>query len=239
MDNPNAEPNYTFNEAVSLVVNCESQAEVDKYWELLTADGGTESQCGWLRDKFGVSWQITPVEIFELYNDPDPGRVQRAFGAMMQMKKLDVAKMRQAADSPDAKTVISVEAIVEAPVDKAWKAWTTPSDIVHWNNASDDWHTPAAENDLRPGGKFSYTMAAKDGSFSFDFNGVFDEVVENQLLAYTMADDRKAQVYFTEVEGGKTHVLENFEAENMHSHEMQRAGWQAILDNFKRYVEQS
>ncbi len=236
MDNGMGEPNYTFNEAVSLVVNCENQAEVDKYWELLTADGGAESQCGWLKDKFGVSWQITPVEIFELYNDPDPGRVQRAFGAMMQMKKLDVAKMRQAADSPDAKTVITVEAIVDAPVGKVWEYWSAPKHITQWNAANDDWHTPWAENDLRKGGSFSSRMEAKDGSFGFDFGGVYDEVVDNQLIAYTMSDDRKVQVHFTEVDG-KTHVLENFEAESMNSHELQKAGWQAILDNFKRYVE--
>lgn len=236
MDNPNPAANHTFNEAVSLVVNCANQAEVDKYWDILTADGGMESQCGWLKDKFGVSWQIVPVGISELYKDPDPGRVQRAFGAMMQMKKLDLAKMRQAADNPDSKTVITIETLVDAPVGKVWKTWSTPEDIMQWNSASPDWHTPRAENDLRTGGTFSSRMEAKDGSMGFDFGGVYDEVIENQLIAYTMGDGRKVQVHFTEVDG-KTHVLESFEAESMNSHEMQKAGWQSILDNFKRYAE--
>ncbi len=236
MDDPEG-ADYSFNEAVSLLVNCEGQAEVDAFWEKLIADGGMESQCGWLKDKFGVSWQIVPVEMFQLFGDPDPARAQKAMGAMMQMKKIDIEAMRQAADSEDAKAVIVVEAIVDAPMGKVWKAWTTPADIMQWNNASPDWHTPRAENDLRTGGSFSSRMEAKDGSFGFDFGGVYDEVVENQLIAYTMEDDRKVQVYFTQVEGGKTHVLESFEAESSNSHELQKTGWQAILDNFKNYVE--
>lgn len=236
MDNGMAAPNYTFNEAVSLVVNCDGQQEVDFYWDKLTADGGVESQCGWLKDKFGVSWQIVPTEMFQLFADSDPDRAQRAMGAMLKMQKLDLEAMRRAAADERAKTVIMVETIVDAPGAKVWQHWTQPEHIANWNNASDDWHTPKAENDLRIGGKFSYTMAAKDGSFSFDFNGVFDEVLENQRLDYTIEDGRKVQVHFTEV-AGKTHVLERFEAENMNSHELQKAGWQAILDNFKRYVE--
>ena len=80
-------------------------------------------------------------------------------------------------------------------------------------------------------------MEAKDGSFGFDFGGVYDQVVENQLIAYTMEDARQVQVHFTEIEAGKTHVLESFEAESTNSHELQKSGWQAILDNFKKYVE--
>lgn len=98
MDNPNIQPNYTFNEGVSMLVHCEGQAEVDYFWEKLTANGGEESQCGWLKDPFGVSWQIVPEEMFQLFTDPDPARAQRAMGAMMQMRKIDLEKMRQAAD---------------------------------------------------------------------------------------------------------------------------------------------
>lgn len=236
MDDPQG-ADYTFNEAVSLVVNCENQAEVDLFWAALTANGGQESQCGWLKDKFGVSWQITPIEMFQLFADPDPVRSQRAMGAMMKMQKLDIEVMRQAADDENAMAVVSVEALIEAPIAKAWKAWTTPADIMQWNNASPDWHTPRAENDLRTGGSFSSRMEAKDGSFGFDFGGVYDQVVEHQIIAYTMSDGRKVEVHFTEMEDGKTHVFETFDAESTNPVEMQKAGWQAILDNFKKYVE--
>lgn len=236
MDNGMAEPNYTFNEAVSLVVNCENQAEVDKFWEILTADGGAESQCGWLKDKFGVSWQIVPEELPKLLTDPDPGRAQRAMGAMMLMRKIDLEKMRQAADD-DSKKVVTVAAIVDAPVGKVWDYWSAPEHIMQWNSASPDWHTPRAENDLRKGGNFSSRMEAKDGSMGFDFGGIYDEVVDNQLIEYTMGDGRKVSVHFSEVDGGGTHVIESFEAENTHPVEFQQQGWQSILDNFKKYVE--
>lgn len=136
------------------------------------------------------------------------------------------------------KTKITVEAIVNAPVDKVWKLWTTPEDIIKWNSASDDWHTPRAENDLRAGGKFFSRMEARDGSFGFDFGGVYDEVKTNEVIAYTMGDERKVKVTFSAA-GNQTKVVETFEAEDMHSIEMQRGGWQAILDNFKKYTEES
>lgn len=239
MDNPNPAANHTFNEAVSLMVNCDTQAEVDKYWDILTADGGAESQCGWLRDKFGVSWQIIPTEMFQLFSDPDPARVQRAMGAMMQMKKLDLAKMKAAADDPAAKPVVTIEAVVDAPLEKVWDFWTAPAHIMKWNSASPDWHTPRAENDLRKGGSFSSRMEAKDGSFGFDFGGVYDEVIDNQLIEYTLGDGRKVSVHFTKMEDGSTHVMESFEAESQNPVEMQRQGWQSILDNFKKYTEQN
>src|SRR4051812_27393795 len=122
------------------------------------------------------------------------------------------------------KTQITVETTVKAPIEKVWKAWITPEDITAWNNASDDWHTPAAENDLRPGGKFLYRMEAKDGSFGFDFGGVYDEVKPNELIAYTIGDGRKVEVAFNE-NGDETTVVETFQAEETHSVEMQRGGW--------------
>ena len=134
------------------------------------------------------------------------------------------------------KTQITVEATVKVPVEKAWKLWTTPEHITHWNNASDDWYTPWAENDLQAGGKFSYRMEAKDGSFGFDFGGLYDEVKTNELIAYTIGDGRKVKVIFTS-NGTETKIVEIFEAESTHSIEMQRGGWQAILDNFKKYAE--
>jgi len=134
------------------------------------------------------------------------------------------------------KTSITVENAVNAPVEKVWKMWTGPEHIVKWNNASDDWHTPTAENDLRVGGKFLSRMEAKDGSFGFDFGGVYDNVKINELIEYTIGDGRKVSVRFTG-NGGKTRVIETFEAEGTNPIEMQRAGWQAILNNFKKYTE--
>ena len=135
-----------------------------------------------------------------------------------------------------ANTVITVEVIVNAPVEKVWKLWSAPEDIINWNNASPDWHTPSAENDLREGGKFSYRMEAKDGSFGFDFYGVYDDVVENKLIRYTTGDGRKVEVLFAP-DGGSTRITESFEAENVNPIEMQRGGWQAIMDSFKEYAE--
>ncbi len=133
-------------------------------------------------------------------------------------------------------TKITVEATINAPVERVWNAWTNPEDIMAWNAASPDWHCPKASGDLRPGGKFSSTMAAKDGSFSFDFEGTHDVVKPNEQLDSTIADGRKIWVTFTANENA-THVKEIFEAEAQNPIEMQRGGWQAILDNFKKYVE--
>jgi uncharacterized protein YndB with AHSA1/START domain len=131
---------------------------------------------------------------------------------------------------------VTISAVVNAPVDKVWAAWTTPADIINWNNASPDWHTPRAENDLRVGGSFTSRMEAKDGSFGFDFGGVYDEVETHKVIAYTLGDNRKVRVLF-ESNGAQTTVTETFDAENQNPVEMQRAGWQAILDNFKKYTE--
>lgn len=131
---------------------------------------------------------------------------------------------------------LTVETLINAPLGKVWENFTNPEAIKHWNNASPDWHTPTAQNDLRKGGSFSYRMEAKDGSFGFDFGGVYDDVVEKELIEYTMGDGRTVKVLFKE-EDGQTEVVETFEAEDQNSLEMQQAGWQAILDNFKNYVE--
>lgn len=133
-------------------------------------------------------------------------------------------------------TAITVSATINAPVEKVWKLWSEPAHIKQWNNASDDWHTPHAENDLREGGKFSSRMEAKDGSFGFDFGGVYDVVKTHELIAYTMGDGRTVKITF-EGNGSTTTVTETFDAETTHSEDMQRAGWQAILDNFKKYTE--
>ncbi|MCX6151218.1 MAG: SRPBCC family protein [Ignavibacteriales bacterium] len=135
-----------------------------------------------------------------------------------------------------SKTKITIENIVKAPVEKVWKLWTTPEHIIKWNNASDDWHTTRAENDLRIGGKFLSSMEAKDGSMGFDFEGIYSEVKTNELIAYQMGDGRKVKNIFTS-KSNETKVVVTFEAEETNSIEMQRGGWQAILDNFKKYAE--
>ena len=134
------------------------------------------------------------------------------------------------------KTEITVESTINAPVKKVWDFWSAPEHITQWCSASDDWHAPTAENDLKTGGKFSTRMEAKDGSFGFDFGGVYDEVKTNEFIAYTMCDGRKVSVSFT-ADGDKTHISETFEAEDQNPAEMQHVGWQAILDNFKKYTE--
>ena len=134
------------------------------------------------------------------------------------------------------KPQITIEATINTPVEKVWKLWTGPEHIVKWNNASDDWHTTRAENDLRPGGKFLSRMEAKDGSFGFDFGGVYDEVITNKLISYTIGDGRKVKVDFIS-NNNETKVITVFEAESQNPIEMQRGGWQAILNNFKKYAE--
>ena len=136
----------------------------------------------------------------------------------------------------NAKTNITVETLVKAPVEKVWAYWSEPKHITQWCQASDDWHAPKAENDLRDGGKFSTTMAAKDGSFSFDFGGVYDKVIVNKLIEYTMGDGRKVKIVFG-AQGNETKVTESFDAETTHSIDQQRDGWQAILNNFRKYTE--
>jgi len=134
------------------------------------------------------------------------------------------------------KTVITIASTVDAPVAKVWEYWTKPEHVKKWNAASDDWHTTRAENDLREGGNFSFRMEARDGSFGFDFGGVYDVVTPNEYIEFTLGDGRKVDVTFKK-QGEATAITENFEAENMHSLEMQKGGWQSILDNFKKYTE--
>jgi uncharacterized protein YndB with AHSA1/START domain len=131
---------------------------------------------------------------------------------------------------------ITIEATINASLAKVWQYYTEPKHITLWNNASDDWHTTRAENDLRQGGKFLYRMEAKDGSFGFDFGGVYDEVKANELIGYTMDDGRKAKIVFASADD-RTKIVIDFDAETENPIELQRDGWQAILDNFKKYVQ--
>jgi uncharacterized protein YndB with AHSA1/START domain len=133
---------------------------------------------------------------------------------------------------------ITVTSTISGTPEQVWRAYTNPDDITQWNHASDDWHCPSASNDLRVGGKFSSRMAAKDGSAAFDFEGTYTEVEPHNLIAYKMGDGRTARVNFTPDSGG-TRVDVTFDLEEQNSEQLQRDGWQAILDNFKRHVEGS
>jgi uncharacterized protein YndB with AHSA1/START domain len=134
------------------------------------------------------------------------------------------------------KEKITVQAEVSADIKKVWEYYTSPEHITKWNFASDDWHCPSASNNLKPGGKYSARMESKDGKFGFDFEAVYDEVVEEEKIIYTMLDGRKAEVIFNK-RSDKTEVIITFDAESEHPVEMQRDGWQAILNNFKKYTE--
>lgn len=138
----------------------------------------------------------------------------------------------------NAVTSITVEASINAPVEKVWQCWTEPQHITKWCQANDDWHAPYADNDLQKGGSFKTTMAAKDGSFQFDFGGVYDNVEQHKLIEYTMGDGRKVSISFTG-KGNTTHVIETFDAESTNPVELQKQGWQAILNNFKNYTEKN
>lgn len=139
-------------------------------------------------------------------------------------------------NSKTANIAITVRAIIDAPVQKVWEYWTNPKHIIRWNNASPEWHTPRAENDLRAGGKFLSRMEARDGSMGFDFSGKYSKVKQHNLIEYILDDDRKVQVHFNP-DGNKTKITEVFEAEQENTVELQETGWQSILNNFKNYVE--
>lgn len=131
---------------------------------------------------------------------------------------------------------ITIDSTINANSEKVWECWTEPDHITNWNFASDDWCCPSAENDMTVGGTYKARMEAKDGSFGFDFEAVYDEIIEHKKIVYTIADGRKVTTTF-EMLDGLTKVTTSFEAESENSIEMQRDGWQAILDNFKKYVD--
>lgn len=133
-------------------------------------------------------------------------------------------------------TTITVSTTISAPLDKVWQSWVLPDQITGWNAASDDWHCPSATNGLRVGGSFCYKMAARDGSFSFAFEGTYTEVIAHEKIAYKILDSRDVEITFIETSDGII-VTESFEAESTHSVEMQQSGWQAILERFKKHVE--
>jgi len=131
---------------------------------------------------------------------------------------------------------ITVSAIINAPIQKVWNVWTNPDHIYNWNAASDEWYTPHATNDLRVGGTYNYRMEAKDGSMGFNLIGTYTSIIQFQRIEHIFEDERKITVLF-ESEGNSTRITESFDAETLNPVELQQQGWQAILNNFARYVE--
>lgn len=139
-------------------------------------------------------------------------------------------------ESTTDKTVITVATTIEAPLEKVWVLFTEPAHIEKWYNASPDWHTPSATNDLKIGGQFDYRMEAKDGSFGFNFIGAYTDLKNHEFMHILLGDNRTVSITFNS-DGHSTTVTEVFEPEQLNSHDLQKGGWQAILDNFKHYVE--
>ena len=137
---------------------------------------------------------------------------------------------------PEERQFITIKTKINVSIEQVWQYWSAPEHVVKWNQASDDWHSPRAENDLREGGRFLFRMEAKDGSMGFDFSGRYTRVQKHQQIDYTMDDDRTVKITFSKEKDG-TAIVETFEAENSNPPEMQRQGWQSILDNFKKYAE--
>lgn len=132
--------------------------------------------------------------------------------------------------------MITVQNTINASLDKVWTFWTLPEHIVNWNIPSPDWHNPYAENDLKVGGKFKYTMGTKDGSVSFDFEGIYTKVENQALIVYKLLDNRTGTVRF-EAEGSKVKIAETFEPEKENSEAMQEQFLKGVIANFKEYVE--
>jgi uncharacterized protein YndB with AHSA1/START domain len=137
-----------------------------------------------------------------------------------------------------SENVIEIEIMVDRELDLGWEHWTLPEHIMKWNFASDDWKCPSAEIDLRKGGKFNYRMESKDGNTGFDFTGKYDEITDMERISSTLDDGRRVEVLFKKEENG-TKIIEMFEADRTSPMDMQKMGWQSILDNFKKYVESS
>lgn len=131
---------------------------------------------------------------------------------------------------------ITIETLIHAPINLVWDTWNSPNHVVHWNHASDDWHSPKADNNFVVGGKFVYRMEAKDNSFGFDFSGTYEEIVDKKRVVTRLDDNRLVKTEF-HVENDSVRIVETFEAEDQNSIELQREGWSAILNNYKLYTE--
>lgn len=134
--------------------------------------------------------------------------------------------------------MITVSTKINSNIEKIWNYWTSPIHIANWTFASSDWHVPFAENDLQINGKFKTRMEAKDGSFGFDFEGIYSNIIENQLIEYHIIDSRKVSIQFIQNQDF-VEIIESFDPENENTLELQQHGWQSILDNLKNYVEEN
>lgn len=177
-----------------------------------------------LSEKNGVTTVSATVDVVEKY-----------FDYFNEVFPKALEKLKAIAESNEARS-ISVRTTLDAPLKEVWEKFTQPEHIVHWNFASDDWHCPKAENHLEVGKSFLSTMASKDGKMSFDFVGTYNEIIPMKKVVYTIADGRKVTVRF-DVMDSKVILTENFTPESQNTLELQRGGWQAILDNFKKYVK--
>ena len=172
MDN-NFGGDYDFDEAFSFIIQCEHQGEVDDYWELLSFDPESE-QCGWLKDQFNLSWQVTPRSISTMMATATEEEMRRLTKAFLPMKKLDIHLIEAAKNNLKIPDPIIVTTDIPSDINTVWSCWTESEHITGWYFASNDWHSPSASNDLRPGGTFVTRMESKDGSVGFDFSGIYD-----------------------------------------------------------------
>lgn len=239
----NGGPHYRPTPAASIVVTTRDQPETDRLWDALTANGGKAGQCGWLTDRWGLSWQIVPEALLRLLGAPDRAGAGRVQAAMMQMGKIDIAALEaafpcQRNEQSSMTAAITIEAFVPTSSKQAWDAFTAPTAITQWNQASPEWHCPSATVELQVGGKHVARMEARDGSFGFDFEGVYEEVDASRAITLRLDDGRRARTTFV-VEGEGTRVVTTFDPESDNPAEMQRAGWQAILDSYAAYVRRS
>lgn len=209
---------------VLISIDAESREGVVKLVEAAKAAGGNIYM-----DAADYGWMY-----LHGFTDPD-GHQWEVF--CMDESKMPEEMARKGTEKEN-RTSIVVETLINAPAEKLWKLWTEPEHITKWNNASDDWHTPRAENDLRTGGKFLSRMEARDGSAGFDFEGTYTIVIPNERIEYVLADGRKVKIEFNQ-KGNKCRITETFDAENSNPVEMQKNGWQSILNNFKKYAEKS
>jgi len=198
------------------------KGEVKNFEEQPPADWGEGTETYQLTEKDGHTTVVVSLDAPDSFMDYFKVTFPKA-----------LAMVKELAEKPIALTVSTT---IAAPIEKVWDYWVTPEHVIQWNSASPDWHTPKAENDVRPGGHFTFRMEARDGSFGFDFGGTYDIVEPNQRLSYTLGDNRKVDVQFVQ-EGEGCKVTEVFEAEDMHPLDFQVAGWQAIMNNFKTYTE--
>lgn len=211
---PSPQPGTDF---FSVAIECESVEEIDRLFAALGQNGKVRmplsnvpwgARFGMLTDQFSIQWMFNCT-----------------------LTKIETSQRNEGFMT----NKITVETTIAAPIEEIWRAWSTPEDIKQWNAASDDWHTTKSEVDLRVGGAFSSRMEAKDGSIGFDFAGTYKKVVEHKLIESAFGD-RTLVVEFIPGHEGVT-VRETFDADTTHSVEQQRGGWQAILNNFKRHVE--